>query len=89
MTAYDVQKDIHAISSLSVIFAAISLLYFLERVLSLVFRLRSILKQFQIISDTHEQYFGNITEYNISENVSVSHGLSRKFEVWKLKKTLY
>ena len=54
MTAYDVQKDIPAISSLSVIFAAISLLYFLERILSLVFRLRSILKQFQIISDTHE-----------------------------------
>ena len=24
-------------------------------------------KQFEIISDTHELYFGNITEHNISE----------------------
>ena len=41
--------------------------YFQERTLSSVFWLRSILKQFKIISDTHEEYFGNISEYDILE----------------------
>ena len=61
------RKKIYAIYSSPIIFAATSLLFFQERISRSVFWLRSVLKQFEIISDTHEEYFGNTTQYNILE----------------------
>ena len=69
MIVYDAQKDIYTIFSSSTIkLYKISVIKLYKlKFFTQCFDCASARKKIKITSDTHESYFGNITEYNISE----------------------